>query len=714
MGAPRATTYSSGRWPGPSTPVQRKALLKLIPLSITFGLIAALGIMPVAAAVGFIGNASAEKVLELPEDLVLPPAPKSSTLYASDGETELATFGDQYRVELEFEELPDVFVEALLATEDTRFWEHNGIDATGVLRAAVSNYSSGEISQGASTITMQYVRQVLAYGATTPEELDEATEDTSIRKIREMSYAMAVEDAMDKEEILLNYVNTVYFGNGAYGLGAAAELYIGKDPEDLDLNEAALLAGIVQSPSEFDPINGSSELAENRRDHVLNRMVAAGVVDRESADEVQAEDLSLNPQPRPAVGGGAADSSSWGFFTDYFEKWWSEQEAFGSSPEERLARLNRGGYEIVSTLDADLQLDAEEAVKDQLDSDSPYALGSVVVEPGSGRIEVMAVNRIYSTDTTDNLPNTSADGEQGSYPNTTNPLLTSGPGLPGYQAGSTFKLYTMVAALEQGMPLSTSYDSPHQYQSQYPISGDPSCGGFWCPSNASESMAGNHNMRSGYGGSVNTYFVELVEAVGPEAAVEVAERMGMSWHTAEDRSLAANAEGWGTFTLGVTTNNPLEVANSYSVLPADGMLCDPLPVNKVITGNDEEIEMEPNCEQVIDPEVARAATDASRCTTGYGADSGGCGTATASFVSEEVNGPVAGKTGTSDNNSTGWFAGFTPNHAVATFVADPDSPENPVGSDRTRLPAFASADILASAWEIDSSGNFTPPTSLVR
>ncbi|QSB04884.1 transglycosylase domain-containing protein [Natronoglycomyces albus] len=713
MGAARTTTYTTGRWPGPSTPAQRRALMKLVPLSITFGLIAALGIMPVIVTVGFLGKASAEEVLELPEDMVLPPAPKSSTLYASDGVTELATFGDQYRVELEYEDLPDVFVEALLATEDARFWEHNGIDATGVLRAAVSNYSAGGVSQGASTITMQYVRQVLAYNALTPEELDQATEDTPARKIREMAYAMAVEDAMEKEEILLNYVNTVYFGNGAYGLGAAAQLYIGKDPQELDLNEAALLAGLVQSPSEYDPINGSSEAAKNRRDHVVNRMVSAGVITRAQAQQVIDEDLSLNPQPRPAVGGGAADSSNWGFFTDYFEKWWSQQEAFGASPEERLARLNRGGYEIVSTLDADLQARAQTAIEDQLAVDSPYALGSVVVEPGTGRIEVMAVNRVYSTNTTNNGPNTSVDGELGSYPNTTNPLLTSGPGLPGYQAGSTFKLYTMIAALERDMPLSTNYNSPNQYRSQYPISGDPNCGGMWCPSNANESMAGNHDMRSGFGGSVNTYFVQLVEAVGADRAVEVAERMGISWRTAEDLGHAANAQGWGTFTLGVTSNHPLEVANSYSVLPADGVLCDPLPVDVVKT-NDRDIEFESDCEQVIDAEVARAATDASRCTTGYGADSGDCGSATASYIAPMVGGPVAGKTGTSDNFSTGWFAGFTPNHAIATFIADPDSPQNNVGSSRTPLPAQASAEILKAAWESNPTGSFAPPPAALR
>ncbi|GAB3998103.1 hypothetical protein GCM10029992_22980 [Glycomyces albus] len=173
-------------------------MFALVPVAVAFGLVAALAFLPLASAFGGVAKAGSESVLELPDDLVLPPAPESSTLYASDGETEIATFGDQYRLELEYDQIPESAVQALIATEDSNFFEHNGVDPEGVMRALVSNISSGESSEGASTITMQYVRQVLSYTATSPDEVAAASEVTMERKVREMGYALALEEEMSK------------------------------------------------------------------------------------------------------------------------------------------------------------------------------------------------------------------------------------------------------------------------------------------------------------------------------------------------------------------------------------------------------------------------------------------------------------------------------------------------------------------------------------
>jgi membrane peptidoglycan carboxypeptidase len=702
-------------WFGPITRVQRRAMFALVPVAVAFGLVVGLAFLPLTSAFGGLAKVGSETVLELPDELVLPPAPESSTLYASDGKTVIATFGDQYRVQLEFDQIPESVVNALVATEDSNFFEHNGVDPEGVMRALVTNLADGGTSEGASTITMQYVRQVLSYTATTPDEVAAATDITIDRKVKEMGYALALEEEMTKQEILTNYLNTVYFGNGAYGIGAAAQVYYGKVPADLTTAESAMLVGLIQSPSNYDPINGSSEAAQVRRDHVINRMVDVGFMDLAEGDEAKAEGLNLNPQEANNTSGGAIDSD-YGFFVDYFEQWWNQQEDFGDSDEVRKARLYRGGYEIVSTLDVELQDAAQEAVEKQKETGSEYALGSVVVEPGTGGIQVMAVNRNYSNDTTDNGPNTSNDEYKGSYPNTTNPLLSGNSAVPGYQAGSSFKMFTMLAALEEGYPLDTTIYSPYQYTSQYVVGdGEASCGNKWCPKNASKSEVGNYNMWTGFGESVNTYFVQLAERVGVEKAINVAERLGIKFRSQEDLNFVTNyPESYGPFVLGVTQTTPLDMAAAYATLPADGVYCPPIPAASATTLTGEIIPFESPCDQAVSVEVARAAVDAARCPTGDGAAAGSCTWGTAPQVGEAVDGPVAGKTGTTDSNSTNWFVGFTPNAAAAAFIADPDSPQHLVGKANLGKPANAVAEILAAQWEMNGEGDFTPPEELVH
>ncbi|WP_335990234.1 transglycosylase domain-containing protein [Glycomyces sp. MUSA5-2] len=702
-------------WFGPITAVQRRAMFALVPVAVAFGLVVGLAFLPVTSGIGGLAKVGSEAVLDLPDELVLPPAPEASTLYASDGKTVIATFGDQYRVQLEYDQIPDSVIQALVATEDSNFFEHNGVDPEGVMRALVTNIADGGTSEGASTITMQYVRQVLSYTATTPEEVAAASEVTIDRKVKEMGYALALEEEMSKEDILTNYLNTVYFGNGAYGIGAAAQVYYGKVPADLTVAESAMLVGLIQSPSVYDPINGSSEAALARRNHVVNRMVDVGYLTSDEGETAKAEDLNLNPQEANNTSGGAIDSD-YGFFVDYFEKWWEQQEDFGDSEEVRKARLYRGGYEITSTLNVELQDASQEAIENQLETGSEYALGSVVVEPGTGAIEVMAVNRNYSNDVSDNGPNTANGDYKGSYPNTTNPLLSGNADVNGYQAGSSFKMFTMLAALEAGMPLDTTIYSPYQYTSKYIVGdGEAACGNHWCPKNASQSEVGNYNMWTGFGESVNTYFVQLAERVGVDKAIDVAERLGIKFRNQQDLGhVENNPESFGPFVLGVTQTTPLDMAAAYAALPADGVYCKPTPVTSALTNSGGMIAFASECDQAVSVEVARAAVDAARCPTGYGAAEGNCTWGTAEQVSAAVDGPVAGKTGTTDSNSTNWFVGFTPNAAAAAFVADPDSPQNYVGKSNLGKPANAVADILAAQWEINGEGDFTPPSELVH
>src|SRR5581483_9112622 len=279
---------------------------------------------------------------------------------------------------------------AIVAAEDARFWEHHGVDFKGVARAFVANRKAGEVSQGASTLTMQYVRNALRDSARTPAEVHAATEQTATRKIREMRLAMDLEKRLSKQEILERYLNVAYFGHRAYGIYAAAEVYFSKRPAELTVPEAAMLAGLVQAPSAYDPASSDVTAAINRRNYVIDRMVEQRYLTQAEAAALRAAPLGLKltEPPNDCV----ATRPGWGFFCDLLRTWWTNQPAFGATPAERLTRLRRGGYTIVASLDPRVQDSAQRHVLYNEPARSPSALGMVGVEPGTGRIRAMAVN----------------------------------------------------------------------------------------------------------------------------------------------------------------------------------------------------------------------------------------------------------------------------------------------------------------------------------
>jgi membrane peptidoglycan carboxypeptidase len=638
-------------------------------------------------------------------------------------------FYEEHRKPTPLADMSPHLIQAIVASEDQRFFEHNGVDAKGVARAFVANQQAGGVSQGASTLTMQYVRMALRDGAKTPREAIEATEQTAARKLREMRLAIELEKRISKEEILQRYLNSAYFGHRAYGVFAASQVFFSKKPAQLDLTEAALLAGLVKAPSAFDPAAGDQTAATERRNYVIDQMLKIGAITTVEATAAKKSKirLRLTDPPNDCVSVPRAHND-WGFFCDYFRNWWLEQPAFGATAQEREANLRRGGYRIVTTIDPKIQGYALEHVLDKERKRSRYAHGQVVVEPGTGRIRAMAVNRRYSLDQDGNGKHTDRAkrkaGLKGNYPNTVNPLLGGGD-MAGYQAGSTFKIFTMLAALEEGRTLSTSFDAPERLRTRYITSPGPSaCGIRWCPKNSSKSMSGRQTMWSGFGKSVNTYFVWLEQQIGAEKAVRMAERLGLRWRTDIDREMAApdRADGWGSFTLGVSDATPIEMANVFATLAADGRYCQPLPVRSIVQRDGKPAMYKgrhvalPRCRQALSPDVARAATDAARCVTGYGAAEGGCGGwSTSPMVHAIMNRPVAGKSGTTDGNKTAWFIGFTPQLAAAAFVADPDNPDNVVGSSRGTISKFTVAQTLKDALKGQPKEKFArPPESMVR
>jgi membrane peptidoglycan carboxypeptidase len=702
----------------------------LIRAGLIVGVVVAGLTYPLAALAGLGVKTGAQALQNLPDQLTVAPSAQTTYVYANDGKTLLTMFYEEHRKPTRLDEMSPYVVQAIIASEDTRFYEHNGVDAKGIARAFIANQQAGGVSQGASTLTMQYVRMALRDGARTPREALDATEQTTARKLREMRLAIELEKRLSKQEILQRYLNSAYFGHRAYGIFAAAEVFFSKSPRNLNLTEAATLAGLVKAPSEYDPASRDRKPATERRNYVIDQMLKMGSITRAQADAASRTPITLKlTEPANDCVSVPRATNDWGFFCDYFKHWWLQQPAFGNDAREREDNLRRGGYRIVTSLDPTVQKSALRHVLDKEKRRSKYAHGTVVVEPGTGRIKAMAVNRTYSLDQKDNGEHSDPrkrDDLKGNYPNTVNPLLGGGD-MAGYQAGSTFKMFTMLAALDDGKPLSTAFNSPQQFRSRYITSPTDrsACGGhFWCPRNASKSMTGRQTMWSGFGKSVNTYFVQLEQKVGAEKAVRMAERLGLRWRTGVDRRMASpeQAEGWGAFTLGVSDVTPIEMANAFATVAAEGEYCAPSPVMSIRGPNRKDITHDGavvaarRCEQVIEPAVARAATDAARCVTGYGAAKGGCGGwETSPMVHSIVKRPVAGKSGTTDGNRTAWFIGYTPQLAAAGFVADPDNPDHAVGSGRATISKFTVAQVLRDALKGRPKAKFTaPPKRMVN
>ncbi|MEW2378388.1 transglycosylase domain-containing protein [Micromonospora sp. NPDC047812] len=689
----------------PRPPLSR--LFTVLLAGVLAGLVLAVAALPGNLLLGFAAKAAVGSYAALPEALRTPVTPQRSYLYANDGKTLITTFYDVNRTDVPLDEIAPVMRQAIVAAEDRRFYDHGGADLRGLLRAVVSNVSGGG-QQGGSTLTMQYVRNVLKTDpGRTAEERAAATEQTVGRKIQEIRYATALEQRLSKDEILNRYLNIAYFGSGAYGIAAASQRYFAKSPAELTLGEAALLAGLVQSPEAYSPIDGDADAALERRGYVLDSMVSTGAIGAEEAARARAEKLTLRPTAQPngctAVAQGHDD---WGFFCDYLRQWWLAQPEFGASVEEREQALRRGGYTVVTSLDPRIQATAQKQATGVYSYDNKRALPIAAVEPGTGRVLAMAVNRHYSLDAN--------PAGQANRPNTVNPLISGGDSVDGYQAGSTFKLFTMLAALEAGKPLATGFDAPSRLPTRYAAEGEGSCDGRWCPANANpEWMDGYRMMWDGFGRSVNTYFVWLAEQVGQEKVVEMAKRLGITFRADADATFAENdAADWGSFTLGVTATTPLDLANAYATVAAEGTYCAPLPVVSVTAADGQRVPVgDPSCRRVLDADVARAATDAARCPVGQQSASGQCNGGTATSVNRILDGrPVAGKTGSSEKNATETFVGFTPQVAVAGIAANPDDPTDSVGAAVQARVIDAVARVIGTAVAEEPEKAFAAPS----
>ncbi len=721
----------------------------LIVCGVLAGVVVAAAAFPAVAISGLAAKAGAEAFDQLPSELTVRRSPQITYVYANDANTLLTTLYDENRRDVPLADVAPIMRKAIIAAEDQRFYQHNGVDIQGVARAFVANQQQGEVSQGASTITMQYVRLAISYSATNPQQVIDASADTNARKLREMRYALAVEKQLTKDQVLERYLNIAAFGNSAFGIYAASQVYFGKEPKDLKIEEAAVLAGLVQAPTAYNPaVPENKQAATVRRDWVLEQMLKTGAISRAEYDTAKATEIKVTGKPSPN-GCVSTTTASWGFFCDFFTRWWLEQDAFGKTPFERENRLKTGGYTIISSLDPPTQTAMKNTIEKYLPTVNPKtgrpewrALMLAAVEPGTGKVRALAVNRNYKLDDPNAPVNgISTDlakarlGIRGTYPNTTNPLLSGGGDIQGYQAGSTFKIFTMVAALEQGYPLDYTINTTSPYVSKFVIDpkSDAACqGNHYCPVNANPSyMNGPRNMWTGFGRSVNTYFVPLEERAGANNAVDVAKRFGIQFRARGTKpgeirdyelSQPEPSKQWGAFTLGVSATTPLELANAYATIVADGKYCEPIPVEEVRDHSGNKLDVaSPRCGQATKVEVARAAVDAARCPIGDQSALGRCDGSTFTqgrpLAQKYGKFPVAGKTGTTDEDKTAALVMMTKQLAVGGIIGDPDTPQLPRDPVTKAIEHFshnqvnpAVAETLGAAMNGKKPINFDPPS----
>jgi membrane peptidoglycan carboxypeptidase len=619
--------------------------------------------LPVIGPVSVMARDSIESFEDLPREFREPALPVRTRVYAADG-TKIATIFEENRKEIPIEKVAPIMREAVVAIEDSRFYEHNGVDPRGMVRAAITNITSGGVAQGGSTLTMQYVKNVLLTAAQDKQEQAAAKADTITRKLREIRYAMALEKRLTKEEILERYLNISYYGARSYGVEAASQRYFSKSAKDLTLVEAATLAGIVQQPSRFDPTQNPNQ-SQARRDVVLNRMAELKYITVDQAREAKAMNIKDYLNPKMQYNGCTTSFAP--YFCDYAVRKVKAMKALGDSEAQRSELWRAGGYKIYTTLNMKAQKAADKAVKQAIPPKDPSkkAVATAMIEPGTGNIQAMAQNRVWGTgdpakqwwETSYNYAVDQADG-----------------GTRGMQAGSTFKVFTLVAALEKGISPYTVINAPpvKEFTGFVGCSGGlltgPSSGGDqpWKVPNSTSS--GNFDMFRGAAYSVNTFFVELEKRAGVCETVAAARKLGVKYADGSDlgevRPGGVTAEV-ASFTLGSTEISPLTLANAYATVSAHGVYCKPRVIERIEDRHGKSIPVPASkCDQAISRNVADGVA-AILTNVVDGNISGRTGQAMS------LGRDTTGKTGTIDSHAAVWFAGSTPDLAAAVWVGDP-------------------------------------------
>ncbi|MFE1767593.1 transglycosylase domain-containing protein [Streptomyces angustmyceticus] len=615
---------------------------KFLGVSVLAGAVLAGLALPAAGALGLTAKGSVEGFDDIPANLKTPPLSQRTRILDSQG-GEIAKVYSRDRTVVGLKDMSPYIRKAIVAIEDARFYQHGAIDLKGILRALNKNAQSGAVSQGASTLTQQYVKNVFIEEAgDNPDKVAQATQQTLGRKVKELKYAIQVEKELGKRKILQNYLNITFFGQQAYGIEAAAQRYFSKHAKDLNLGESALLAGIVQSPSRYDPLNDPQE-ATRRRNTVLQRMADVKDITREQADAAAKKPIKLAVS-RPKNGCITATHGA-GFFCDYIRTVFLGDKSFGKSRKVRLKRWNEGGMTIRTTLDPQTQQSVQASLKDHVYDDDPVASAATIVEPGTGKILGMGQSRPYGFRENETVINLSVNHDMG--------------GGAGYLPGSTFKPVVAAAALEQGTDPEQEYPSPYRMPYPSPVQ---TCDGEWRGSgsenveNENKEEVGPYAMKEATAKSVNTYFVQLISDIGVCPVVNMAQKMGI------ERADGKALQQVPSMTLGTQEMSPLTMAAGYAAFAAGGRYCSPVAIESITDARGRALKVpQSSCRTAMSKKTSDTINTLLKGVVedGTGKEAGLKGR------------DSAGKTGTTDSRYAAWFVGYTPNAAGAVWVGDP-------------------------------------------
>lgn len=654
-----ARTGALGRLPGGSL---RVALAILV--SVLAGVLVAGLLLPLVGTAGLLARNASQDFENLPSLLRQPLLPQQTTILTSDGKV-LATIYSQNRVVVPITSISPVLQQAIVAIEDSRFYDHNGVDLHGLARALVSDAQGGSV-QGGSTLTQQYVKNVLILTAANDTERAAATARTPARKLREMRLALGLEKVWTKQQVLAGYLNIAYFGDGAYGAEAASLRYFGVHASKLTLPQAATLAGIVQSPVSYDPLT-NPKLSQRRRDVVLRRMNDLGMIS--NAEFVTANVTPMAKTLHPTQPPNGCTSSVAPFFCNYVIKIIKTDPTFGKTAADRLAFLARGGYTIRTTLASDAQATAQAAIVRKVPMTDRHGAAITVVQPGTGNILVMAQNRLWGTKKGVQFTTYNYNVDQRAPKTAANPVQSSFNGV-GFQTGSTFKPFVLAAALEAKIPVNTTIHAPSSVVATSPAY--KNCNGADVSSKSqvgnAEGGAGSYDLRTGTWASVNTFFMLLEQKTGLCRPAQIAAAMGVR------RADGTPLHVVPTLTLGVNPIAPLHMAEAYATFAAHGLHCTTRAILAITDNRTRKALAVPPvaCNQALDSKIADGVTAilSGVIDGGYPGRTG---------ARESLGRPAAGKTGTTQGNVNVWFCGFVPQLAAAAWVGDP------TGSGNTKL-----------------------------
>jgi membrane peptidoglycan carboxypeptidase len=638
----------------PTLPPTTVTVIKLAWCCLLASVVAAGLMFPVVGGFGLVSNRASDVVANGSAQLVEGEVPQVSTMVDAKGNV-IAWLYSQRRFEVPSDQIANTMKLAIVSIEDKRFAEHNGVDWQGTL-TGLSGYLSGNLdTRGGSTLEQQYVKNYqLMVIAQTDAEKRAAVETTPARKLREIRMALTLDKTFTKPEILTRYLNLVSFGNGAYGIQDAAQTYFGINASELNWQQAALLAGLVQSTSTLNPYaNPDGALA--RRNLVLDTMIDNLPEHADELRAAKAEPLGILPQPNELPRGCIAAGDR-AFFCDYVLDYLARA---GISKEQ----VAKGGYMIKTTLDPDVQIPVKSAI-DGIASPDLDGVASVmsVIKPGkdSHRVLAMASNRTYGLNT-----------EAGE---TMQPQPFS---LVGDGAGSIFKIFTTAAALDMGMGINAQLDAPSRFEAKGLGSGGAKgCPPVtWCVQNDGN-YRGQLSVTDALATSPNTAFAKLISQVGVQRSVDMAVKLGLRSYalpgTARDYDPQSNEsladfvkrQNLGSFTLGPIELNALELSNVAATLASGGVWCPPNPIDKVFdrTGKDVAVTTE-TCEQVVPEGLANTLANALSKDDQSGTAASAAGSAGWSL-------PVSGKTGTTEAHRSSGFVGFTSAFAAANYIYD--------------------------------------------